>query len=86
MLKRQHRFSNSFKKGCQLRIVIIKPNKVVQKHIGETLFQTDNETVFDFGKTCFLIVDDLIGHAQFRSTFNVWRSKVSTGTCMDCLK
>ena len=41
------------------------------KHIAETLFQDDSESVFDSGKTCFLIVDDLIVHAQFRVVFNV---------------
>ena len=41
------------------------------------LFQTDTETVFDFGKICFLIADDVIGHTQFRIVLNVWSSKVS---------
>ena len=65
--------ATSVKTGCQLRSAIIKPKKVVKKHIAETLFQADTETVFHFGKTCFLIVHDLTGHAQFPVVFNVWR-------------
>ena len=59
----------------------------VETHRRGILFQDDAETGFFFcGKTCFLIVEDLIGHAQFRLGFNVWRSKFSNGTCIDYLK
>ena len=58
----------------------------VETHRRDILFQDDTKTLFVFGKTCFLIVADLIGHAQFRSGFNLWGSKVSKGTCIDCLK
>ena len=76
MLERHYRFSNSLKKYCQIKSAIVKPNKVVKKYIAET------DTVFDFGKTFFLIADDVIGHTQLRIVLNVWRSKVSLGACI----
>ena len=88
MLEKQHRLSKSLKKGCQLRSVIVKHNKVVWKHITETyFFQADTKTVFVYGKTCFLIVYCLIGHTQFRVVSNnVWLSKVPKGVDIDCSK
>ena len=47
--------------------------KWCKTHLRDILIQADTKTVFDFGKTCFLIADDVIGHTQFRLVLNVWR-------------
>ena len=78
-------------KFLEERLPIKKNHNKTQQSGAKTnrrdiLFQGDTETVFDFRKTCFLIVADLIRHAQFCLAFNVWRSKVSKGIGIDCLK
>ena len=69
-------------KKCHNKTLIKWCKNTQQRHILSGF----TESVFDSGKKCFLIVDDLFVYAQFRVVFNVQPSKVSKGTCIDCTK